>query len=130
MSLLVLFVEVDDFHQVFEAQLAKQHLSSRKYGPAASRSNSEIMTIVIHFHQIGYRDFKHYYLNHVCKHLRAEFPALVSVVRCTGNICAGTLPFALHEVVKSQRLRRGDIAVVTAVGAGLPWGRLRCVTDT
>jgi 3-oxoacyl-[acyl-carrier-protein] synthase III len=55
---------------------------------------------------------------------------VVSVVRCTGNICAGTLPFALHEVVKSQRLRRGDIAVVTAVGAGLPWGRLRCVTDT
>jgi 3-oxoacyl-[acyl-carrier-protein] synthase III len=47
---------------------------------------------------------------------------VVSVVRCTGNICAGTLPFALHEAVKSQRLRQGDIAVMTAVGAGLTWG--------
>jgi hypothetical protein len=96
MSLLALFVEVDDFHQVFEAQLAKQHLSSRKYGPAASRSNSEIMTIVIHFHQIGYRDFKHYYLNHVCKHLRAEFPALVSYKRFVELMSGVLLPLIAY----------------------------------
>lgn len=36
------------------------------------------MTIVIHFHQQGYRDFKHYYQRHVYQHLVTEFPGLVS----------------------------------------------------
>jgi len=36
---------------------------------------SEIMTILIHFHQSNYRNF---YLEHVVTHLRNEFPGLVS----------------------------------------------------
>lgn len=39
------------------------------------------MTLLIHFHQSGYRNFKTYYLEHVHKHLRAEFPGLVSYSR-------------------------------------------------
>ena len=39
------------------------------------------MTIVIHFHQAGYRDFKSFYQKHVCEHLCAEFPRLVSYGR-------------------------------------------------
>lgn len=82
MSLLELFVEVDDFHKTFERWAAQQQLPDRgKRGPALSLSASEIMTIVIHFHQAGYRDFKHYYQQHVCEHLVAEFPRLVSYGR-------------------------------------------------
>jgi hypothetical protein len=39
------------------------------------------MTIVIHFHQSGYRDFKDYYTKEVQAHLRSEFPHLVSYSR-------------------------------------------------
>jgi hypothetical protein len=39
------------------------------------------VTIIIHFHQSRYRDFKTYYTDHVCQHLRAEFPNLVSYER-------------------------------------------------
>lgn len=39
------------------------------------------MTIIIHFHQSHYRDFKTYYTDHVCQHLRSEFPKLVSYER-------------------------------------------------
>lgn len=39
------------------------------------------MTLVIHFHQSHYRDFKAFYTEHVQKHLRAEFPGLVSYNR-------------------------------------------------
>lgn len=39
------------------------------------------MTIVIHFHQSGYRDFKNYYTKQVQVHLRSEFPHLVSYSR-------------------------------------------------
>lgn len=39
---------------------------------------SEIMTLLIHFHQSCYRTFKHYYLKHVQVSLRQEFPRLLS----------------------------------------------------
>ena len=39
------------------------------------------MTLVIHFHQEGYRDFKHYYQQHVRRDLSKEFPDLVSYSR-------------------------------------------------
>ncbi len=82
MSLLELFVEIDDFHKTFESWAAQQQLPGKaKRGPAPSLSPSEIMTIVIHFHQEGYRDFKSFYQKHVCKHLAAEFPRLVSYGR-------------------------------------------------
>jgi len=82
MSLLELFVEVDDFCQEFERWAAPQQLPGKaKRGPVPLMSASEIMTIVIHFHQVGYRDFKHYYQKHVCEHLFTEFPRLVSYGR-------------------------------------------------
>jgi hypothetical protein len=39
------------------------------------------MTIVIHFHQSGFRHFKDYYIKYVQKQLHAEFPGLVSYSR-------------------------------------------------
>jgi len=39
------------------------------------------VTILIYFHQSRYRNFKAYYTEHVCKHLRSEFPNLVSYER-------------------------------------------------
>ena len=39
------------------------------------------MTIIIAFHQSGYRTFKHFYEKHVCVYWRAEFPNLVSYSR-------------------------------------------------
>jgi hypothetical protein len=82
-SLLELFVSVDDFCQVFlpfwEQKLMQD--GSKKRLRAGHLSVSEIMTIVIHFHQSHYRDFKAYYTEHVCKDLRTEFPYLVSYER-------------------------------------------------
>ncbi len=82
MSLLELFCDVDDFCQCWKAGQAKK-LSS-KYGQRVREpglSESEIMTIVIHFHQSGYREFKDYYVEHVQGHLQREFPQLVSYSR-------------------------------------------------
>jgi len=42
---------------------------------------SEVMTILVAFHQSGYRTFKHFYLKHVCVYYPAEFPHLVSYSR-------------------------------------------------
>jgi hypothetical protein len=83
MSLLELFVSVDDFCQEFlpfwERKLIED--GSKKRQRAGQLSVSKIMTIIIYFHQSQYRNFKAYYTEHVCQHLRGEFPKLVSYER-------------------------------------------------
>lgn len=82
-SLLELFVSVDDFCQVFLSFWERKlmHDGSKKRRRAGEMRVSEIMTILIHFHQSHYRDFKTYYTEHVCQHLKKEFPKRVSYER-------------------------------------------------
>jgi hypothetical protein len=83
MSLLELFVSVDDFCQIFlpkwEAQQVEE--GSKKRLRRGQLSVSEIMTILVYFHQSQYRTFKAYYTEHVCQHLYKEFPNRVSYER-------------------------------------------------
>jgi hypothetical protein len=83
MNLLELFCAVDDFWQKFEPQWRQQRLESGEQQRQRSGvlCESEMMTIVIHFHQARYRDFKTYYTQHVQMFLRSEFPQLVSYER-------------------------------------------------
>jgi Transposase DDE domain len=82
MSLLELFCDVDDFWQRLEGQ--QQVALPSRTGQKVRKPGlceSEIMTILIHFHQSGYRCFKDYYQQQVLKHLRAEFPGTMSYSR-------------------------------------------------
>ena len=82
MSILELFCHVDEFCQWMATwENAKLLGVARKRGPAPRLSLSEVMTILIHFHQSHYRDFKAYYTQQVCKHMHSEFPGLVSYTR-------------------------------------------------
>ena len=44
-------------------------------------AHSEIMTILILFHQSHYRNFKHFYKDLVCVYMKSHFPQLVSYTR-------------------------------------------------
>jgi hypothetical protein len=82
MSLLELFCEVDDFLLSFEPDWkASQVQAGKQRERAGQLCPSEVMTILIHFHQSHYRTFKAYYTAHVQVHLRQEFPHLVSYTR-------------------------------------------------
>lgn len=83
MNILPLFFEIDEFCRWFEP-IWNRHLllkNSRKRNRARSLSLSEVMTIMVLFHQSGYRTLKQFYLEFVCRYLRTEFPALVSYNR-------------------------------------------------
>jgi hypothetical protein len=82
-SLTELFCDVDDFCQAFMPEWNRQLLESGQKHRHRARSlqNSEIMTILIAFHQSHYRDFKAYYCEQVLKNWKAEFPGLVSYTR-------------------------------------------------
>lgn len=82
-NLLPLFCIVDDFCKNFEPEWNKYLLQNniKKRIKPSSLTTSEIMTIVILFHQSCYRNFKTFYLKHVAKYLLKEFPQLVSYNR-------------------------------------------------
>ena len=82
MSLLELFCAVDDFMLTIAPQWkASQVAAGKQRERAGQLCPSEVMTILIHFHQSHYRTFKAYYTEHVQVHLTQEFPHLVSYTR-------------------------------------------------
>ena len=55
---------------------------NRKHRNKPNRmSDAEIMVILILFHSGGFRCFKHYYMEYVCKHLKVLFTKRVSYNR-------------------------------------------------
>jgi 3-oxoacyl-[acyl-carrier-protein] synthase-3 len=47
---------------------------------------------------------------------------MASVIARYGNTTAATLPLALEDVVKDGRVKRGDLVMFVAVGAGFTVG--------
>lgn len=87
MSILDLFCSVDDFWQTYTVQQAPAITAPGKHRRRLSRMYpSEIMTILIAFHQSQYRTFKAYYLEYVTVHWRSEFPTLLSYTRFVEHI--------------------------------------------
>lgn len=85
MSIVSLFCEIDDFFLDYEKWMAPRCLPAAP--PIETRGRprqlhpSEVMTILIAFHESNYRTFKHFYLKHVCVYWGAAFPHLVSYSR-------------------------------------------------
>ena len=79
-----LFCMADAFCKFFDAMMAKHTIKSnakRSCHRDSTMSKSEMMLIMILFHDSGYRCLKHFYLDKVCKHLRHLFPHVVSYNR-------------------------------------------------
>jgi len=97
-SLLVLFCDVDDFCKEFLPIWNRQLLASGQKHRQRPRSLtiSEIMTILIAFHQSHYRDFKAYYYEQVLKYWRPEFPGLVSYTRFVEYIPSVLVPLIMY----------------------------------
>lgn len=82
-ELTTLYCHVDDFWKSFKPQWEKHLLESKqsKRGPDPKLSISEIITIIVLFHQSNYSTFKNFYIGYVQKFLREEFPHLISYTR-------------------------------------------------
>ena len=104
MDIVALFYDLDNFAVHFESSRKRPELPSGKHHrQRQSRLHlSEVMTILVLFHDSNYRTFKHFYLRHVRTHLRAEFPRLVSYSRFVELI-----PNALVALVCYLHTRKG-----------------------
>jgi hypothetical protein len=76
---VALYCELDDFYQAFAPAWPLPLLPAPgrpRRGPSRL-SSSEIMRLVIAFHDSDERTFQHFYPKQVCRYGRAEFPHLV-----------------------------------------------------
>jgi hypothetical protein len=112
MSLLELFCDVDDFWKIFSPIWERQLMTAGnvKRKRQTQLSISEMMTIMIHFHQSNYRNFKAYYLQHVKVNMRSEFPNLVSY-----NRFVELMPRTLIPLLAYMRGRKGNCTGISFV---------------
>lgn len=84
-KIIEIFCNLDDFMKEFDTILTKNSISETSQPKRRNRkskmSKSEVMTIMVIFHLKSYRNLKHFYLFHVCKHMDDFFPDLVSYNR-------------------------------------------------
>lgn len=97
MSVLEVFCDVDDFMLRFAPQWrVSQVAAGKRREHAGQLCPSEVMTILIHFHQSHSRSFKAYYIEHVQVHLHQEFPRLVSYARFVALIAGVLIPLLAY----------------------------------
>jgi hypothetical protein len=82
-NLIEIYCAVDDFVKIFLPGWKKTLIATqqKKRNKPAGLSESEVVTLLILFHQSNYKTLKHFYLDYVCCHLSKEFPTLVSYSR-------------------------------------------------
>ena len=93
-----IFCMADDFCKFFDAMTIKYTLKSigkRKYHRNSTMSKAEVMLIMILLHTSGYRCFKHFYLENVCRQLRHLFPKVVSYNRIVESERDVVIPLTL-----------------------------------
>jgi hypothetical protein len=110
-----IFCSVDDFckeiEKVMEGHLlgteGPKKLRNRKF----SMSDSEVITILILFHLMNYRDLKHFYINHVQKNMKSEFPVTVSYNRFVELQRKAFLPMCIYL----KHCRLGNCTVISFI---------------
>ncbi|MDG4560895.1 MAG: IS982 family transposase [Candidatus Competibacter sp.] len=114
MSLEDLFYDVDEFCRVFLPAWHRQLLTdgTRQRRRTSRLALSEIMTILLYFHQAQYRNFKAFYLLHLCRHCRGEFPNLLSYSRFVALIPTALMPMCIY-----LHTRRGENTGIAFIDA-------------
>jgi hypothetical protein len=110
MDILPIFCDIDDFCLLFEPYWRKQLLETRQRNRSSSLCLSEVMTIIVLFHQSSYRNFKSFYTKHVFKHLVWAFPRLVSY-----NRFVELMPSALVPLCGYLQSRKGECSGISFI---------------
>ena len=105
-----LFCSIDDFLKSQKYNAVKVLATKNSRNRSGLMSTSELMTIVIWFHCSGYKNFKQYYLEYVCKHLQQDFPNLISYSRFVQLMPRLVMPLAMF--LKSSFAKCSGISII------------------
>ncbi len=96
---VAIFCDVDNFCRDYEENCTHSLLMDKnEVVPKTRMALSEIMTILIMYHLSGYRAFKWYYLHHVMKYQKQDFPNLVSYNRFVEIMRFALVPLVLYTI--------------------------------
>jgi hypothetical protein len=105
-QLVTIFCEMDDFCNDFnkhQPTLLLSGPSKGRRGPVCALSTSEIMTILVLFQMVRFRDFKTFYTGFLSVYWRAYFPDLPSYNRFIELISRAIFPLTLFMQLKSGK---------------------------
>jgi hypothetical protein len=106
-QLISIFCETDDFCKEFEKYCQHRLLPSKnnttKRGPKCGLVISEIMTILVLFQMVGYRDFKTFYYGYLTVYFHQYFPELPSYNRFVELINRAIFPLAIFSQLKGGK---------------------------
>lgn len=105
-----IFYLIDEFCINFQASIDAKLLGNPSKRPP-KMSQSEVITIMVLFHNGSFRNMKHFYLFYVQKHMQADFPKTVSYNRFVELMQGALLPMTL--LLKSGCL--GECSGITYV---------------
>lgn len=106
-----LFCSIDDFLISSKCNPAKMLLPRKVIrNRSGTMSTSELMTIFIWFHCSGYKNFKQFYVEYVCRHLRKEFPYLISYSRFVQLLPSLLVPMTMF--LKSSFAKCNGISII------------------
>lgn len=113
MDIVTVFCEIDDFCKVFEV-IWRKHLigNGRVRNRQTSLSMAEVMTILVMYHESGYKNLKSFYLREIGVKYRREFPVLVSYNRFVELQQRCVMPLFFYLVCK-----RGNCTGISFIDA-------------
>lgn len=97
-----LYCHIDDFCQIYLAHQKAKQLTYKSKNSKKMRNKpccislAEIITLLVLFHQLRYREFKSFYFNYACRWLKREFPKLPSYQHMIGLIRQAILPMSCY----------------------------------
>lgn len=113
MNITDLFCRIDDFCKALSYDQYSLNDQNQKK-PARIQSErlslSERMTIIVMFHQAGYRNFKTFYQGYILRYFSKEFPDLVSYERFVALMPRALLP--LMAFLQSIKGKSNGVAFV------------------
>lgn len=103
-----IFCEIDDFMREFEEKYKERLIADKtsKVNYNSRLGMSEVMSILVYYHNYGNRTFKDFYLKTVCKDLKSCFPNLVSYNRFIELVPMTLIPLIAY--LKLKRLVKSD----------------------
>ncbi len=114
-NIVEIYFVIDEFNKEYEQQI-KGHMlttttSKKRRNKPSKLNDSEVMTILVLFHLSGYRTLKDFYLYHVRKHMKREFPQTVSYNRFV-ELQTKVIPKLLLFL---ELMRKGDVTGISFV---------------
>jgi hypothetical protein len=105
-QLVSIFCEIDDFCKELDTYTQHKLLSGPAKGargPTCQLSLSEMMTILVMFHFVRFRDFKTFYIGHLEKYWFGYFPKLSSYNRFIELIPRAIFPLTLFTHIRGGK---------------------------